>query len=150
MIFIILPTIALFLKQLEAELCFMYVRDVFMHCVNRVAEHAVKAHMKRAKAQLELDDIKKDHWDQLASLSHDEVLHTGCLYEAHGPLRMNETIHGDLMNVTLLGKSAYAHTCTLLHIIYTIYIILLSIVCAMRHLYCSIYSITFNVLRSIW
>jgi hypothetical protein len=76
---------------------------------HRAAEHAVQAQAKRAQAQLEFDDLQKRQWTVLASLTHDEALQNGCLHENHGPLRMNETLHGDLMNVTLLGKSSHIH-----------------------------------------
>eukprot|EP00953_Heterococcus_sp_UTEX-ZZ885_P016503 9279-Heterococcus_DN1.PRE.5 len=71
--------------------------------IDGASEHAVKAQLSRFVAQQELNEVKKAHWDHFASLSHDEALFSGCLYEAHGPLRMNETLHGALMNVTLLA-----------------------------------------------
>jgi hypothetical protein len=79
---------------------------------HRASEHAVKAQLSRFVAQQELNEVKKAHWDHFASLSHDEALFSGCLYEAHGPLRVNETLHGALINVTLLGKSSHIHPST--------------------------------------
>jgi hypothetical protein len=75
-------------------------------CAHRMTELAVEAQVTRAIAQSELEHHKTMHWRLLSKLMRDEALYSGCLRDFQGPLRMNETLHGNLMNVTLLGKSS--------------------------------------------
>jgi hypothetical protein len=71
---------------------------------DRALQAAVNAQEQLLAANTTVAAVKNEHWDLLSSSTYEKRLKDGCLYEKHGPLKMNETLQGDIMSVTLIRK----------------------------------------------